>query len=127
MDAFTTPLEGPLFPTLLAVCRARGIDPTATTELERHFVALVLEFRGLATPQDFSVWLDAHLVQEFQSIAQPPRWVQGAAWPLSAERPMVFVGQLEATNPAFPGLARACLYVFWTPTSGECFVVVQGS
>jgi len=127
MDEFTTPLEGPLFPSLLDVCRAHGIDPMASAEMERHFVALVSEFHALATPQDFAGWLGERLVREFQSVAEPPLWVQGAEWPFNAGRPMVFVGQFEIAGTALHPLAGASFYVFWSPISGERSVVMQRS
>jgi hypothetical protein len=127
MDGFSTPLQGPFFEALLDAGRAHGIDPTANLELEAYFQNVVAAYAQPRPGHDFAAWIGKRLAQDFQSLSQPPRWIQGTAWPFAAGHPMVFIGQLDVTAPNSLGLTGSSFYLFWSPLTGEQSVILQAS
>lgn len=53
----------------------------------------------------------------FQYQDKPPRWIQGAQWPIRQNKPLVFIGQLKLSAPALFH-DHGAVYVFFDPASG---------
>ena len=59
----------------------------------------------------------------FQYQTKPPRWIQGAAWPMRDDVPLFFVGQVALKHEAFHD--DGAVYIFLDTTSGEIKTVQQ--
>ena len=77
---------------------------------------------GGRTGQVLSEWLRDELLQSFRYVGKPPRWIQSPEWPIGAEGPLVFIGQLKVEK-YFHDVA--CAYVFHDPSSGQCETILQ--
>lgn len=67
-------------------------------------------------------WLSQRLLERFLCANQPPDWIQSPSWPVNADGPLVFLGQVEIPH-YFHDLAAA--YVFYDPKSGKCETIIQ--
>jgi hypothetical protein len=98
------------------------VRPDVPIEAEEFFTELVARFDDRAA-------LHRHLEDQaggwFRCLRELPDWIQGADWPWSGGRPMVFVGSIDAPPGTFHDDAR--FYVFWSPEVGnrECIIQVS--
>ncbi len=67
-------------------------------------------------------WLRRRILELFQYVKRPPKWIQSPNWPMGKNGPMVFFGQI-AINEYFHDHAAA--YVFHDPATGECKSIIQ--
>ena len=88
----------------------------------RYIQEQFLSRAGARTGSDLREWLRSELLAAFRYVENPPSWIQSPEWPIGADGPLVFLGQLEIEK-YFHDAAAA--YVFHDPKSGECTTVVQ--
>lgn len=74
------------------------------------------------TGQALRKWLHQELLSKFRYVSKPPEWIQSPQWPVGANGPLVFLGQVEIEK-YFHDLAAA--YVFHDLENGECTTVIQ--
>jgi hypothetical protein len=82
---------------------------------------LVVKSGGL-TGDALKTWLHTQLIKRFRYVSEPPDWIQSPSWPISANGPLVFLGQVEVLKYFHD---EAAAYVFHDPVSGECTTVIQ--
>lgn len=123
VDTFETRLPLESLNTLLDLGRRYGFDPMASVELEEYFVRILSGFEGDKTC--LREWLQPRIEDAFRRISDAPRWLQGANWQMSTERPMTFIGQVDV--PCGAGIFHddASFYLFFDPTTGQCKSLVQ--
>jgi hypothetical protein len=67
-------------------------------------------------------WLREQLTKRFRYLSKPPEWIQSPTWPIGANGPLVFLGQVEVCGYFHDDAAA---YVFHDPASDECTTVIQ--
>ena len=75
------------------VANRYGVDSSNSVEAEAFFHTLLLEYEGASN--DLESWLDQQIPRYFHCLSEPPRWIQGAAWPFVQGQPMIFAGQID--------------------------------
>ena len=74
------------------------------------------------TGASLKVWLREELERRFRFVSAPPVWLQGPAWPIGPNGPLVFLGQIDVPG-YFHDHARA--YVFHDPVDNTYTTKVQ--
>ena len=59
----------------------------------------------------------------FRCLKTPPKWIQPCNWPISNDKPLVFVGQLELDVEIFHD--KGAVYVFLDTATGEIETIKQ--
>jgi hypothetical protein len=77
---------------------------------------------GTRSGDELREWLHRELLRAFRYVGKPPEWIQSPEWPINANGPLVFLGQL-AVEHYFHDVAVA--YVFHDPAVNECTTVIQ--
>jgi hypothetical protein len=67
-------------------------------------------------------WLKDAFRKRFKFAKKPPKWIQGANWPINENGPLVFLGQFDV-NDYFHDAAS--VYVFHDPVKGTCETIIQ--
>jgi len=60
----------------------------------------------------------------FRYTDKPPRWIQGADWPIRDGRPLIFVGQIAVDAPELFH-DKGAVFVFFDPSGGGFETVAQ--
>ena len=100
-----------------------GFDPLSSTESEMYFVKLLQEYNG--NDVDRKANLEHRIAQDFRSYGEIPVWIQAAEWPFDDGKPMLFIGQMEATVNQDGGMYPNVFYVFWNIKNGNTVTIVQ--
>ena len=87
-----------------------------------YFVRSLLPAAGDRSGHDLAEWLRVEIHRRFRYVSEPPEWIQGPAWPISQDEPLVFLGQFTVED-YFHDQAR--VFVFHCPRSGESTTVIQ--
>ncbi|MFD0715534.1 hypothetical protein [Paenibacillus sp. GCM10027626] len=69
-------------------------------------------------------WLKQRILELFRYAKKPPRWLQAPAWPIGANGPLVFLGQIAIPDYFHD---EAAAYVFHDPVTKQCQTVLQVS
>lgn len=77
---------------------------------------------GARSGTELRDWLQGEFRRRFRCVKKPPKWIQGPAWPIGANGPLVFLGQVEVKEYFHDS---AAVYVFHDPATGACETVVQ--
>ena len=64
------------------------------------------------------------LKELFKYVDKPPRWIQGADWPIRDGKPMIFLGQLPIDAPELFH-DKGAAYLFFDPDKGNFETVTQ--
>lgn len=125
---------------LAELLRSKGIGFTASRQAaDDHALLLAIQPRWLDADTAYlaslvatapahlagrerRAWLKARVLELFRYRKQPPRWLQSPAWPIGANGPLVFLGQL-----GMDAHDTAAVYVFHDPATGELRNVVQAT
>ena len=67
--------------------------------------------------------IKAQVKRDFQCLKKPPKWLQDCNWPISKDKPLVFVGQLELDTELFHD--KGAVYVFLNVDTGEIETIKQ--
>ena len=67
-------------------------------------------------------WLAQRLLEVYRCAGDPPQWIQSPSWPVNANGPLVFLGQIDIPD-YFHDTAAA--YVFHDPITGACETIIQ--
>ncbi len=87
-----------------------------------YFLKEVLPDAMDRTGEELKHWVQDQLLERFRYAREPPNWIQSEDWPINANGPLVFLGELEVGN-YFHDDARA--YVFYDEASTTCETVLQ--
>lgn len=85
--------------------------------LEKQIISQIPE--GLSEPKTIA-WCKARIKELFRYDDKPPRWVQGAEWPIKNGKPLVFRNQVRVKGDDY-----RVLYYFYDPETGEEEIVEQ--
>ena len=107
-----------------------GVGPSMSIQSEDFFRQMLKNYDGSKDDASLREWLVGQIRLAFQSIGQPPRWIQGAQWPIRDGKPLVFVGQLDIARGKSP-LAQELFhddtsyFVFIPRERGDAEVIMQ--
>lgn len=82
----------------------------------------IISAAGNLPEKELKKWLRSELLKRFKYVTKPPRWIQGANWPINENGPLVFLGQIQVNNYFHD---EAAVYVFHDQSSGAFETVSQ--
>ena len=85
--------------------------------LEKQIISQIPD--GLSEPKRIA-WCKARIKELFRYDDKPPRWLQGAEWPIKNGKPLVFRNQVRVKGDDY-----RVLYYFYDPDTGEEEIVEQ--
>jgi len=97
-----------------------GVDPLIPRESKDFFLKAIEGFDG--SKEDCINYIVKKVPEWFTGVKGLPDWIQNPEWQFSEGKPMLYVGQLEAS---MPGHQDSVFFLFWNPDNGEFKVVHQ--
>jgi hypothetical protein len=79
---------------------------------ESYIKTLIAGFETLGGKREKLAFAKDKIAKDFRYLKKPPKWLQSPSWPFDGEAPLVFVGQLDASDLAHD---TAQIYVFFNP------------
>jgi hypothetical protein len=111
-----------VYPELIQIVSTIGAQVDVPIEAEEFFAEIISNFEG--TKQELLTFVESQIRTWFQSLSDPPAWIQEAEWQFDGGRPMIFVGQINvAAGTLFHD--DAAFFLFFSPQSGITKSIVQ--
>lgn len=122
-DTFLTELPDDIFELLLELGNEIGIAPFSSVESENYFCELLKDYSG--DKNEVKRYFEDAIKRDFQIMKEKPRWIQEGDWQFHRGKPMIFVGQLDATIKQDGVSYGISFYVFWDYKDGVTKTVTQ--
>ena len=120
---FETELPEDMLELLLGLGKDMGIDPISSDAMESYFFTLWKQFSG--DKRERQGYFERAIKRDFKVMKEYPHWLQETEWQFHNGKPMIFVGQLDATIRRDGGLYGVSFYVFWDEKDGTTKTVTQ--
>lgn len=101
---------------------ALDASPTWLSLPESYIKTLIAGFETLGDKREKLAFAKGKIAKDFRYLKKPPKWLQSPSWPFDGEAPLVFVGQLDASDLAHD---TAQIYVFFNPRDRGIQTVMQ--
>ena len=110
---------------ILNVAGPYEVYPLSSDDAETFFNTLLSKYDGPLDRQSLVDWLNHQLSTLFVCVGERPHWIQSPDWQFANGKPMVFAGQIDISQKAFPFYHDdTSLYVF-IASKTEPQVVIQ--
>jgi hypothetical protein len=108
---------------ILLIVTDYGADAVVPIEARQFFENQMNAFQG--TEAEFLEYISNQAPSWFQSVSEPPSWIQNQEWQYNEGRPMLYIGHIEVPKSAGLFHDDSRFFVFYDRSDGTTKTVIQ--